>query len=117
MASHVALLHRGRLILAEPLDELRASTALLSLTLDGAVSPPPFPAVPGLDLIDAEAAPRQARWLVRVGDRSALVAIRGLPGVAGLEAEAPGLEEIYLGYMRGRRPAGEPAPAASARVA
>ena len=32
MASHVALLHRGKLILAEPLDELRARTFLLALT-------------------------------------------------------------------------------------
>ena len=117
VASHVALISRGRLILAEPLDELRASTALLSLTLDAAGDPPPFPAAPGLTLIDAESAPRQARWLVRMEDRSALAMIRGLPGVAGLEVETSGLEEIYLGYMRGRRPAVEAAPAASVRVA
>ena len=117
VASHVALLHHGRLILAEPLDELRATTALLTLALDAAGDPPPFPAAAGLDLIDDESAPRQARWLVRVADRSALGVIRGLPGVAGLEVETPGLEEIYLGYMRGRRAAGGAAPAASARVA
>jgi len=119
VASHVALIHRGRLILAEPLDELRAATALVTLTLDAAGDPPPFPAAAGLELelIDAESAPRQARWLVRAADRSALGAIRGLPGVAGLEVEAPGLEEIYIGYMRGRRAAGGTAPAASARVA
>ena len=32
MASHVALLHQGKLILAEPLDELKARTFLLALT-------------------------------------------------------------------------------------
>ena len=28
-----------------------------------------------------------------------------MPGVEGLEIETPSLEEIYIGYMRGRRPA------------
>jgi ABC-2 type transport system ATP-binding protein len=28
-----------------------------------------------------------------------------MPGVEGLEIETPNLEEIYIGYMRARRPA------------
>ena len=30
--------------------------------------------------------------------------IRALPGVERLEIETPTLEEIYIGYMRARRP-------------
>jgi ABC-2 type transport system ATP-binding protein len=58
-----------------------------------------------IELIDASDAPRQARWLVRAVDRVACEAIRALPGVEGLEIETPSLEEIYIGTMRGRRPA------------
>ena len=42
-ASHVALLHKGKLILAEPLDELKSRTFLLSVTFtsrDHPATPP-----------------------------------------------------------------------------
>ena len=57
-----------------------------------------------MELIDAFDAPRQAHWLVRAADRAACEVVRALPGVEGLEIETPGLEEIYIGYMRARRP-------------
>jgi ABC-2 type transport system ATP-binding protein len=104
VASHVALLHRGRLILAEPLDDLKARTFLLSVAFTSRDHPEAPPEGRGLDLIDASDAPRQARWLVRAADRSACEAVRALPGVEGLEIETPSLEEIYIGYMRARRP-------------
>jgi ABC-2 type transport system ATP-binding protein len=104
VASHVALLHKGKLILAEPLDDLKAHTFLILVTFASRDHPEAPPEGRGLELIDAEDAPRQARWLVRAADRSACEALRALPGVEGLEIETPSLEEIYIGYMRGRRP-------------
>ena len=115
VASHVALLHKGKLILAEPLDELKSRTFSLSLTFasrDHLAVPPEGRA---LELIDASDAPRQARWLVRAADRSACEVVRALPGVEGLEIETPSLEEIYIGYMRARRP--EPSPPLAVHVA
>jgi ABC-2 type transport system ATP-binding protein len=38
--------------------------------------------------------------------------VRALPGVEGLEIETPSLEEIYIGYMRARRPERPAAPRA-----
>ncbi len=105
VASHVALIHRGKLALAEPLDELKARTYALTFTLDG----PAPPAGAGLELIDAAEAPRQARWLVHAPDRAAVEAARDLPGVAGMEVETPTLEEIYIAYMKRRTPA-DPKP-------
>jgi ABC-2 type transport system ATP-binding protein len=108
VASHVALLHRGKLILAEPLDELKARTFLLSVTFssrDHAAVPPEGRA---LELVDASDAPRQARWLVRASSRSACESVRALPGVEDLVIETPSLEEIYIGYMRARRPESPP---------
>lgn len=116
VASHVALLHRGRLILAEPLDDLRARTFVLGVTFgrrDHRTAPPT--GLP-LELIDASESPRQARWLVHAADRSACEAVLALPGVEALEVETPSLEDIYIGYMRGRR-AAAPARAVAAHVA
>jgi ABC-2 type transport system ATP-binding protein len=112
VASHVALLHKGKLVLAEALDDLRAKTFLLAVnfqTRDHLEAPP---ASLPLELIDASDAPRQAHWLVRARDRAACEAVRNLPGVDSVRIELPSLEDIYIGYMRGRRPA--PAPASSA---
>jgi ABC-2 type transport system ATP-binding protein len=116
VASHVALLHQGKLILAEPLDELKARTFLLALTFTSRDHPAAPTANLPVELIDAADAPRQAHWLVRARDRAAAEAVRTLPGVESLQVETPGLEDIYIGYMRGRRP--QPAlPLPAANVA
>jgi ABC-2 type transport system ATP-binding protein len=116
VASHVALLHKGKLILAEPLEELKAKTFLAALTFASREHPPAPPESLPVTLIDAADAPRQAHWLIRARDRAAADALRTLPGVDSLRIETPSLEDIYIGYMRGRRP--EPAPAqAAAHVA
>jgi ABC-2 type transport system ATP-binding protein len=104
VASHVALMHHGRLIRVEPLDELKSKTFLLSVMFTSRDHPAAPPEGRMIELIDASDAPRQARWLVRAADRSVCEAIRALPGVEGLEIETPSLEEIYIGTMRGRRP-------------
>jgi ABC-2 type transport system ATP-binding protein len=115
VASHVALMHQGKLILAEPLDDLKSHTFLISLTFTSRDHPEAPPEGRTLELIDAAEAPRQARWLVRAADRSACESLRALPGVEAVEIETPSLEEIYIGYMRGRRPA--PAPSLAVHVA
>ena len=104
VASHVALLHQGRLILTEPLDDLRAHTFLLAVNFHTRDHEPAPPAGMPMELIDAADAPRQAHWLVRARDRAACDAVRNLPGVESLQIESPSLEDIYIGYMRGRRP-------------
>jgi ABC-2 type transport system ATP-binding protein len=115
VASHVALLHEGKLILAEPLDDLKSHTFHVSLTFTSRDHPDAPPEGRALELIDAALAPRQARWLVRATDRSACESLRALPGVEGLEIETPSLEDIYIGYMRARRPT--PAPFLAVHVA
>jgi ABC-2 type transport system ATP-binding protein len=108
VASHVALIHQGKLILVEPLEELKAKTFLLALTFSSREHPlAPSTNLP-VELIDAADAPRQGHWLVRARDRAAADTVRTLPGVDSLRIETPVLEEIYIGYMRGRRP--QPAP-------
>jgi ABC-2 type transport system ATP-binding protein len=115
VASHVALLHQGKLILAEPLDELKSRTFSLSVTFSTRDHPATPPEGRSLELIDASDAPRQAHWLVRAADRAACEVVRALPDVESLEIETPSLEDIYIGYMRARRP--EPSPPLAAHVA
>jgi ABC-2 type transport system ATP-binding protein len=116
VASHVALLHRGRLLLAEPLDDLRARTFLLTLTFnarDHLLAPP---AELPIELIDADNTALQARWLVHA-PAGAIDALGALSGVAVLDRRTPSLEEIYISYMRRRRPEGGQEPVVAARVA
>jgi ABC-2 type transport system ATP-binding protein len=115
VASHVALMHQGRLIRVESLDELKAKTFLLSVMFTSRDHPVAPPEGRMIELIDASDAPRQARWLVRAVDRAACESIRAMPGVESLEIETPSLEEIYIGTMRGRRPA--PLPPLAVHVA
>jgi ABC-2 type transport system ATP-binding protein len=115
VASHIAIVHRGKLLLAEPLDDLKARTFLLSVMFASRDHPAAPPEGRTLELIDSSDAPRQAHWLVRAADRSACEVVRALPGVESLEIESPSLEEIYIGYMRARRP--EPAPSLAVHVA
>ncbi len=105
VASHVALLHKGKLVLAEALDDLRARTFLLAVNFQSRDHLEAPPTSLPLELIDASDAPRQAHWLVRARDRAACEAVRNLPGVESVRIETPSLEDIYIGYMRGRRPA------------
>lgn len=116
VASHVAMLHQGKLILAEPLDELKAKTFLLALTFTSRDHPLGPPANLPVELIDGADAPRQAHWLVRARDRAAAESVRSIPGVESLRVETPSLEDLYIGYMRGRRPQASP-PEAAVHVA
>ena len=111
VASHVALLHKGKLILAEPLDELKARTFVANLTFSGRDHPERPPAGMPVELIDGDDSPRQARWIVHAPSSSALDPLRSLPGVTGIEIDTPSLEEIYIAYMRRRGPARPALPA------
>jgi ABC-2 type transport system ATP-binding protein len=104
VASHVALMHQGKLALAEPLEELKARTFLLNFTLDSSQPLGSPPTRWAIELIDAAEAPRQARWLVHSADRRLVEEARNWPGVASLEVEVPSLEEIYIAYMKHRIP-------------
>jgi ABC-2 type transport system ATP-binding protein len=116
VASHVGLLHQGKLILSEPLDELKSRTFLAALSFTSRDHPAAPPESLPVELIDATDAPRQAHWLVRARDRAAVDALRTLPGVESVRIESPSLEDLYIGYMRGRRPV-PPSPQPAANVA
>ena len=119
VASHVALLHKGRLLLAEPIDELKARSFALTVTFRESGHPAAPPEHLPVDLVDADDGPRQALWLVHARDRPACESVRSLPGVESLRVDPASLEDIYIAYMRGRRarPGGVAAPSPAFSVA
>jgi len=116
VASHVGLIHKGKLMLAEPLDELKARTFRLTLTIDRPVEALQLPSVIDWKLIDVVESYRQTRMMVHADSRDAVELLREIPGVSSLEVETPGLEEIYVSYMRGRVPSSFSRPFAAVGV-
>lgn len=97
VADIVAILHQGRLILAEPLDRLKAEIREITVTLDGDDMPP----TPD-GLLSLERRGRQCRMMVRETDDPWLAALKTHPAVVDVESHTPSLEQIFVAYVAGR---------------
>jgi ABC-2 type transport system ATP-binding protein len=112
VADMVAILHQGRLVLVERLEELKNSVRELTFCLTNGASSPP--ALPG-ELLFSRQRARQWQVLVRQGAEDCAAALRSAGGVENIEARVPSLEEIFVAYIEhGRKsrvaqPAGEEA--------
>ncbi len=103
VADIVAILHQGRLLLVERLDELKAQVREVTFTMsNGAVSPPDLPD----ELLFRRQRARQWQVLVRTAAEDCLAALRGNPCVQNVEARVPSLEEIFIAYMQQGRETG-----------
>ncbi len=101
VADIVAILRKGRLLQVERLDELKARTRELTLTLsDGGA----LPELPGSVLSRRQRA-RQHQVLLQGADETALSELRRDPAVRSLESRVPTLEEIFVAYMEADGPA------------
>jgi ABC-2 type transport system ATP-binding protein len=97
VADIVAMVHRGRLLLVEPLDELKRTTRQLTVTVsDGSA------ALPALDgrVIHGRRRGRQWDILVRGLDDAALERLRFDESIVAVEARTPSLEEIFVAHMQ-----------------
>ncbi len=97
VADIVAVIRRGKLMLVEPLDELKAQVRELTVTLDTATSP--LPEIEG-EVVDGRRKSRQWQGLVRRMPDASLDTLRAEPAVRGVESRQPNLEEIFIAYMR-----------------
>jgi ABC-2 type transport system ATP-binding protein len=98
VADIVAIVRRGRVLLVEPLDELKASMQELTITVaDGLVGPP---IVPGEVLRERRRA-RQWQLVVRGLDEADFERLRLDESIVDVEHRTPALEEIFLAYMQG----------------
>ena len=98
VADIVAILRKGKLLLVEPLDELKAQVRRLTVTLkDGAAALPDV----RREVLSQRRKPRQWQALVRGVTDEQLATLRGHEAVDGVEVHAPSLEDIFVAYMQG----------------
>jgi len=110
VADIVAILHDGRLLLVERLDNLKQTTLDLTITVtDGEVALPPIAGE-----IARTRHRRQWQVLARGLSDGDLAALRGHAAVVAVESRTPQLEEIFVAYMQSDLPPGPPSSRSAA---
>jgi len=95
VASHIAIMAEGRLLLAEPIDDLKKRFVRVSLRHEG-VAPDPL----GLGtLLERKSTGRFVQFAIRDPSRDALDALHVMPGVFDVEETTMSLEEIYTSIL------------------
>lgn len=95
VASHVAFLSKGQVVLAAPLDELRQRLVRLQLRFEGH---PPVAERLGT-VLERNGAGRQWQAVIQDPDRLAVDALRTTSGIFDLEETPLGLEEAYCALL------------------
>jgi ABC-2 type transport system ATP-binding protein len=98
VADIVAILRRGKLLLVEPLDQLKAEVRRVTVTFNNGTTVAP---ALGGQILSQRWKARQWQALVRgIGDED-LATLRAQEAVEGVEVHAPSLEDIFVAYMQG----------------
>lgn len=105
VADHVAILHAGRLVVVERLDDLKAQTRQLSLAMHEAT---PLPEFEG-EILTAQRRGRQWQVVVRNLPEDELHRLRESDLVYEAELRPLSLEEIFVAYLQREEPR-PPAP-------
>jgi ABC-2 type transport system ATP-binding protein len=95
VASHVAFLHEGRLLLAGTMDELRQRVVRFRLRYE---TQPPDAAALG-KVLQRNGSGRQWQAVICDPDRQAVEQLREAPGIGDFEETALGLEDVYCALM------------------
>src|SRR4051812_45658885 len=96
VADFVAIVHGGRLLAVERLDQMKQSTQQLTVTVNDAAAP--LVPIPG-QIIHQRRHGRQWEVLIRSLDPADLERLRFADGIIAIESRTPSLEEIFIGYM------------------
>jgi ABC-2 type transport system ATP-binding protein len=98
VADIVAILRKGKLLLVEPLDQLKAQVRRLTVTLkDGETKLPEF----GCEVLSQRWKPRQWQAVVRGVADGELATLRRHEAVEAVEVHSASLEDIFVDYMQG----------------
>jgi ABC-2 type transport system ATP-binding protein len=98
VADFVAIVHAGRLLVVEPLDELKRTTRQLTITVNEGTAP--LPQIDG-QMIYQRRRGRQWDVLVRGLDETAVEQLRFAENILAIESRTPSLEEIFVAYVTG----------------
>jgi ABC-2 type transport system ATP-binding protein len=96
VADIVAIMHKGQLLVNEPLEELKGTTRQLNITVSE--SSAPRPTLDGAVIYERRQG-RQWEVLVRGLDESDLERLRFADGVVAVESRTSSLEEIFVAYI------------------
>jgi ABC-2 type transport system ATP-binding protein len=96
VADFVSIIHSGRLLAVERLDQMKQSTLELTVTVNDAAAP--LIPIPG-QIIHQRRRGRQWDVLVRGLDPTDLERLRFADGIVAIESRTPSLEEIFIAYM------------------
>jgi ABC-2 type transport system ATP-binding protein len=96
VADIVAIMHGGRLLAVERLDQMKQTTRELTITVSDANAP--LPQIAGQTICQRR---RGRQWdvLVRGLDEPNLERLRFAEGIVAVESRTPSLEEIFVAYM------------------
>jgi ABC-2 type transport system ATP-binding protein len=96
VADIVAIVHAGRILLAERLEDIKRTTRQLTVTMED-----PHRPIPPLEgqIIHQRHRGRQFELITRNLDDTALEQLRFATGVVAVEFRTPSLEEIFVAYM------------------
>jgi ABC-2 type transport system ATP-binding protein len=95
VADVVAILREGRLVLVQPLDQLKRTTAEFTLTLSDHETPLEVPGA----VIHQRRRGRQCSLMMGGEPHVNYEAVRALPLVETVEQHQPSLEDIFVAYM------------------
>jgi len=100
VADIVAILRKGKLLLVDSLETLKAQIRRVTVTMkEGFTTLPQL----GGEILSQRSRPRQWQAVVRgVGD-DRLTALRTQDAVDNVEVHTPNLEDIFIAYMQGNR--------------
>jgi len=107
VADIVAIIHTGRVLLIERLDEIKRTTRQVTITMEA-----PQNGLPSLEaeIIHQRHRGRQYELIVRGLDETTLEQLRFAVGITAIESRTPSLEEVFVAYMTGT-PNAAPPPA------
>ena len=98
VADTVAILRKGKLLLVEPLDELKARVSKITVTMkDGAATLPKL----GGTILSQRLKARQWQAIVRDVADEQLALLRANEAVDGVAVHPTSLEDIFVAYMQG----------------
>ena len=108
VADIVAIVRKSKLLLVQRVDELKAQTRRVTVTLkEGATAPPEFPlslweraGVRDAEVISQRWKPRQWQSVLRGADDAQLASLRCDESVENVEVHSTSLEDIFVAYMQ-----------------
>lgn len=114
VADIVAIVNQGKVLICQPLDELKQMMEQWVVTFESATNE--FPSVAADILLHEGRHSRRQRLLVRNPSPDCLWKLRDDPAIGKVEVHTPSLEEIFVAVMKSKASSAPPSPISTARL-